>query len=181
MEMAWEILQNIGTGLGFALIGVTCLAALICSAVSISGTWLVVLATIGAHYLTASDFPGWTTIVFFLLLSAGVEGAEAVAGAWGVKSRGGSHRAGLAALGGGFLGLFLGGLIPVPLLGPLIGMLAGSFGAAFLVENNRIKHSEKAAEIARGAVIARLLIILLKLGVTFAMVIILIIGFVLEV
>ncbi|MEN7972945.1 MAG: DUF456 domain-containing protein, partial [Verrucomicrobiota bacterium] len=122
------------------------------------------------------EFPGIGTLVVFLLLCIGVEIAEALASAWGVKKRGGSKASGWAALGGGFLGMILGGLIPVPIAGSLLGMLAGSFGCAFLVEHSKMKKADHAAHVATGAVLARLGIVFLKIGVTLAMAIALGIG-----
>jgi hypothetical protein len=48
-------------------------------------------------------------------------------------------------------------------------MLAGSFGLAFLVEWRRLNHHGKAAEIAIGALWARLGILFLKTAVTLGM------------
>jgi hypothetical protein len=153
-----------------------CATGIVLSALSISGTWLVTLAALIAMLLSTTGFPGWWTIVLFLLLSGAVEGVEALAGAWGVRKRGGSAWAGFAALFGGLLGLFLGTLIPIPLIGSLLGMLIGSFAFAFGVERVRLKHAGKAAHIAWGAVVARLLILLLKLGVTMGMVVYIVVG-----
>ena len=57
---------------------------------------------------------------------------------------------------------------------PLVaGMLVGSFACAFAVERYRLKHSGQAARIAWGAVIARLLVILLKVAATLGMTVVL--------
>uniref|UniRef100_UPI0035621AB6 DUF456 family protein n=1 Tax=Pontiella sp. TaxID=2837462 RepID=UPI0035621AB6 len=123
----------------YSVSALLCVVAFMLSCLSLSGTWLV-LATAGLlAWHRWPEFPNIGTLIVLLILCIGVEVAEAFAGAWGVQKRGGSKAAGWAAVGGGFLGMMLGGFLPVPILGNLIGMFAGSFGLAFLVEHNRIK------------------------------------------
>ena len=107
----------------YALAGLICLGGLVISCLSLSGTWAVLLATGLLAWLRWPDFPGIGTGIVFLLICIAVEVLEAVAGTWGVQKRGGSKAAGWAALGGGFFGMILGNFIPIPILGPLIGMM----------------------------------------------------------
>ena len=146
-----------------------CITGAVLSCVAISGTWLVVAASILVALLLRSPFPGVGTIVVFILLSIGVEVVEALAGAWGVTNRGGSRTAGAAAVVGGFAGLSVGAAIPPPFIGSLVGMVAGSFGLVFAVEHRRLKKAGRAANIAWGTVTARVLVILLKVCVTLGM------------
>lgn len=176
MEMLLIFFQGAGMGLVYLIIVLLCLVALVLSCLSISGTWLVSLAAIIAAILRGFSFPGWATIVIFLLISAMVEILEAMAGAWGVKKRGGSGFAGFMAIIGGLLGMVAGSFIPVPLVGSLLGMMAGSFLLVFLVERKRLQKDSEAVHIAIGAVIARVLIVLLKVMVTFGMIIFLLGG-----
>jgi uncharacterized protein YqgC (DUF456 family) len=173
MTSAADILQSIGMGLGVAGIVLLCLAGLVLSCLTISGTWLVVGATILAALLRPGGFPGWWTVAAFVLVSAFVEAIEALAGIWGVRKRGGSHLAGLAAFAGGILGVFLGSLIPIPVLGQLLGMLVGSFALTFAVEAYRLKKAEHAAHIAWGTVLARVAVLLMKVVVTLGMIVVL--------
>ncbi len=173
MEIDWQSAGMFGI---YSLAGILCLTGFILSCLSLSGTWLVLGATGLAAWARWPDFPGIGTLVVFLILCIGVEVAEAFAGTWGVQKRGGSKAAGWAALGGGFAGMVLGGLIPVPIIGNLLGMVAGSFGCAFLVEHAKLKKTEHAAHVATGAVLARLAVIFLKVGITLAMIFSLAIG-----
>ncbi len=173
MEFDWQSAGLFGI---YALSGLLCLAGFILSCLSLSGTWLVLAASGLIAWARWPDFPGIGTLVIFLLLCIGVEVAEALAGTWGVQKRGGSKAAGWAALGGGFAGMMLGGLIPLPVIGNLLGMLAGSFGCAFWVEHTKMKKADHAAHVATGAVLARLAVIFLKVGVTLAMILALAIG-----
>lgn len=163
-----DILQTVGVGACYVFVGLLCLAGVMLSCLSISGTWLVVAAAGIAALVRTEAFPGVWTIVIFALLSALVEGIEAVAGAWGVTRRGGSKLAGFMAVLGGLLGLVLGGLMPIPIVGSLLGMLVGSFALAFVVERRRLT-TDRAAGIAWGAVVARVAVILVKVGVTLGM------------
>ncbi|RKX46607.1 MAG: hypothetical protein DRP64_02970 [Verrucomicrobia bacterium] len=173
MEIDWQSISLFGI---YSLAGLLCLVGFVLSCLSLSGTWLVLAATGLVAWARWPEFPGIGTLVVFLLLCIGVEILEALAAAWGVQRRGGSKAAGWAALGGGFLGMVLGSFIPVPILGNLIGMVAGSFGCAFLVEHAKMKKIDHAAHVATGAVLARLGVIFLKVGVTLTMIATLIIG-----
>jgi len=167
--------QAMGEVTAYTIAGLVCLAGFFLSCLSLSGTWLVFGVTAILSAIFWPDYPGILMPLVFLLLCVGVEILEAVAGAWGVQKRGGSKAAGWAALGGGFVGMVLGGLV-VPVIGNLMGMLILSFTAAFLVERSNMKQAEHAAHIAFGAVLARISIIFLKIGVTLAMTAALFIG-----
>jgi uncharacterized protein YqgC (DUF456 family) len=155
--------------LAWALVWGLCLGGLAVSCLGLSGTWLVVGAAVAAAFLSGAAFPGLWTVLAFVVLSAAVEMAEAASATWGVKKRGGSWLAGLAAAAGGLGGLLLGSLIPLPVFGSLLGMLAGGFGLAYLVEYRRLRSADRAAHIARGAVVAHVLILLLKVAATLGM------------
>jgi len=166
MEFDWQVLSTFGI---YSLAALLCFIGFILSCLSLSGTWVVLAATGLVAWSKWPEFPGLGTLLIFLLLCIGVEVIEALAGAWGVQKRGGSKAAGWAALAGGFLGMFLGTFIPVPIIGNLLGMLIGSFGLAFLVEQARMKKMDHALHVATGAVMARLAVIFLKVGVTIIM------------
>lgn len=161
-------MESAGVVLGLAAAGLLCMAGLVLSCMSLSGTWLVTAGAIIAVLLRGDAFPGWGTVVVFAVLSVLVEVLEFIAGAWVVKRRGGSKLAGVAAVAGGMLGLIVGGLlVPVPVAGSLLGMLAGSFGLVFLVERGRLE--EAAVSIAWGAVLGRVLMVVVKVCVTLGM------------
>ena len=150
-----------------------CLIGLLLSALAFSGTWFVLLAGLVTFF--ATDVPPIGTLILFALLCIAAEIIEAFAGWAGVKKRGGSKMAGLAALTGGLIGAVVGSGI-FPIIGTFFGMLAGSFALAFLVEWNRLKHHGQAANIATGAVFARLAVTLFKLSLTLVMSIWLLVG-----
>lgn len=143
-----------------------CLFGVFLSLLSFSGTWMVLLAALTARFLIG--FPTIGTIVVFSVLCILTELLEALAGYYGVTAKGGSKRAGLAAMIGGLIGASVGSAV-FPILGTFVGLLAGSFALAFLVEWNRLRHHGQAANIAMGALLARVGILLLKTIVTLAM------------
>jgi len=162
--------------MGMGLVWILCLAGVLVSCLGISGTWFVVVGALLAAWIRPDPFPGFWTLAVFVVLSGLVELAEALAGLWGVRKRGGSKLAGFMAVLGGLVGLFLGSLIPIPIVGSLLGMVVGSFGLVFAVEAYRLKHTQKAARIARGAVLAHVLVILLKVLMTLGLAAWLLIG-----
>jgi len=170
MDVVVEILRVVGLGVAAVVVTALCLSGVVLSCLSISGTWLVVLGTVIAAIVRRGAFPGFWTILVFVVLSALVEVAEAFAGTWGVVRKGGSRVAGVAALAGGVAGMVLGALIPIPVFGPIIGMLAGGFLLVYVVERHRLKASGKAADIAWGVVVSRVFVTVLKVVVTLGMI-----------
>jgi len=150
----------------FILTALLCGIGLLLSALSLSGTWLVLLAALITQFSTG--VPGLWALILFALLCVATETLEALAGFFGVQKRGGSKLAGLAALLGGLLGAVIGSAI-FPILGTFMGMLLGSFALAYVAEKMLEKNHTEAAHIARGALWARLGVILLKVVLTAAM------------
>ena len=102
---------------------------------------------------------------------ATVDIVEWFAASWGVRRRGGSAAAGWMALLGSLGGMVLGSLwIPIPLVGGLLGMMAGSFGLVYWTERRRLQKSAPAAHIAAGAVLAGMSMLLLKVGAASALI-----------
>ena len=155
-----------GVFLAWAACALLCLGGLALSVFSISGTWLVLGATIGAALLTGPDqFPAWPALAGFFAVCAAVDVVEWFAASWGVRRRGGSAAAGWMALLGSLAGAILGGMV-VPVLGSLVGMLAGSFALVYWIEKRRLRKMEAAAHIATGAVLAGMSMLLLKVVAT---------------
>lgn len=174
MDVDWQALTALGV---YTAASVLCLIGFFLSCLSLSGTWLVFAAAGLVAWSRWPAFPGLGGIALFLFICVGVEVVEALAGSWGARRSGGGKAAGWAALGGGFAGMILGGIfIPVPVVGNLVGMLLGSFALAFVAEHMKMKKADHAARVATGAVLARLAVIFLKVGVTLLMTLLLAIG-----
>jgi len=168
-----ELLQQTGWWLIHGAAILLCFFGIFISLLSITGGWLVAVAAALLTWYRPDAQPGWSVVIALLVTCVLVEIADAVAGSLGISRRGGSAKAGWAALLGGLIGMVLGGFIPIPIVGSLIGMCAGSFAFAFWVERNRLQHDAQAAHIAWGAVWARLGVMVIKtvaaLGMSVAM------------
>lgn len=175
-----QFFQIAGSALAYGGIGLICLVGVAISCLGLSGTWLIVGATAIAALYRDGGFPNWWVLAVFIIFSALIELVEFLSSGWGVRRRGGSRLAGVAAVVGGILGIIVGSLIPLPVIGPLFGMLAGSFGLAYLVEYRRLKIHQQASHIATGAVIARILVVLLKVAGSLGMTLILFLGMLLR-
>lgn len=168
MTVVWNTLQHAlaaaGIFLAWTACALLCLGGLFLSALSISGTWLIAAAALLAAALTGPEqFPAWPTLLGMLALCATIDILEWFAASWGVRRRGGSTAAGWMALLGSLGGMILGSLlIPIPLIGGILGMMAGSFSLVYWVEKRRLQKTEHAAHIATGAVLAGMAMLLLK-------------------
>ena len=159
-----------GVFLAWTACALLCLGGLILAVFSISGTWLVLGAAIGAAFLTGpGEFPGGPALLAFGAVCAAVDVIEWFAASWGVRRRGGSTAAGWMALLGSLGGAIMGGMV-VPVLGSLVGMMLGSFALVYLTERRRLKKNAPAAHIARGAVLAGISVLFLKVAATAALV-----------
>lgn len=167
LETLTPYAQHAGLWLAWALVVLLGAAGVLVSCLGISGTWMLVGAAAIAAPLTGPDFPGWGLVVVFAVMAAAVDGVEWFASHWGVRRRGGSRLAGLAAMVGGLLGLFAGSFV-FPVIGSVIGMMAGSFALAYAVERRRLQAGH-AAHIATGAVVACVLVLMLKVVVSLTM------------
>lgn len=174
--MAW--LATGGSFLAWTACVLLGLGGLALSALSISGTWLVLAAAVIAALLTGSEaFPHGLTLLGMAALCASVEIIEWSAASWGVRRRGGSRAAGWLALLGSITGMILGTLlIPIPIAGGLIGMMVGSFTLVYWAEKHRLQQTTQAAHIATGAVLAGISVLLLKVAVTASLVLWLTLG-----
>ena len=150
-------------GLEIIIIWALCVIGIFLSFMTFSGTWFLFIFAVIAMFQKASI----EITALFLIICVLIEIFEFFAGKWGIEKRGGSKLAGWAAIAGAILGTFL---IPIPIIGTLI----GSFAFAYAVEYQRLKKVEHAAHIAFGSVIAKLVCTVMKIGATIAMAIIII-------
>jgi uncharacterized protein YqgC (DUF456 family) len=75
---------------------------------------------------------------------------------------GGSPRAFWGAVAGGFLGLFVG--FPVPIVGPLLTSIVGTFVGAAAVTYWESREAIAAGRVATGAILGRALAVVVKAG-----------------
>jgi hypothetical protein len=98
------------------------------------------------------------------------EVAEAISGVVGGKKAGGSRRAAWWAFFGGLGGAVLGTFtIPLPIVGSLLGTLLGTFLGAYLAEHSLERPRDHSARVGTGALIGRIIGILVKGSVSVGM------------
>ena len=100
------------------------------------GLWLMVAAHAVYAWITGWDrFVGWPSLIALLALAVLAEIVEFAAGAAGSKNAGGRKRGMIGAIVGGLVGAALfTGLVPIPIVGTIIGVCLGTFIGAALAE-----------------------------------------------
>ncbi|MBI4600965.1 MAG: DUF456 domain-containing protein [Planctomycetes bacterium] len=159
-DIACAVLLLAVNGLGVLLV-----------AMSLPGTWLIVLATASVAWLRwESGMLGWVPLVAVLGLAVLGEVLELVAGALGARKAGASVRGALGAMAGGIAGGILGTIfIPVLVVGSVLGAALGAFGGAVLGERLAGRGLEESLESGKGAFAGRILGTVSKLAVASAM------------
>lgn len=152
---------------GLTLFNLLCIALTL---LQLPGLWLMLLAAVMVQAFIDPGMFAWTTLGISAGITIAAEIAELAAGAVGAKSQGASKRAVWGAVVGGVVGA-IGAtfLIPIPIIGTLIGAALGSGIAAAGMELTLPGRSgEQAARVATGAAAGRLAASVLKLGFAFA-------------
>lgn len=132
------------------------------------GNWLIVLMAVLGLWLSPpenSSHVAWAPFLMILAVASLGEVLEFAASALGASRMGGSRRGTALAIGGSLMGaivgFFAGTLIPIPLLGNLIGSLllgaAGAFGGAVAGERWVGKDWDQSLQIGSAAFWGRLL------------------------
>jgi uncharacterized protein len=129
------------------------------------GLWIMVATAVVYNMVVPGDPIGWVTLIAVTALAVVAEVLEfTLAGKYALKY-GGSRRAGWGAIIGGIVGAIVG--FPVPIIGPVIGAFVGSFVGAFAAELTRGSTAGDATQVAKGALIGRVVSTVLKVGIGF--------------
>jgi uncharacterized protein YqgC (DUF456 family) len=162
---AWSITIAIGV-MVLSWVGV------LLTAFTLPGIWLALVgaglaqwwswATFGSDQLMFS----WWVLGVCVGLGVLAEIVELVASAFGAAKAGGSKKASLASVMGALVGALVGTfLIPVPVLGTILGAAGGAGLAALLTERHLGEKTWKAAgKVGAGAAAGRLVATLAKVG-----------------
>jgi uncharacterized protein YqgC (DUF456 family) len=103
--------------------------------VNLPGLWLIV-ASLGVYeLLTDHEYASWRTLLAMLIAAAIAEYLEFTSSGRSARRAGASRR----GIWGGILGSIIGGialtgLIPIPILGTVVGLLVGAFAGALIGE-----------------------------------------------
>ena len=158
-----EYLVLFASGLGMFLFFLAQLAALLMIPLGLPGTFLQVIAALALVVASDGARMSWPWVGVFLGLALLGELTEFLSGQWGAKRFGGSREAAWGAVAGGLAGLFLGGLVPLPILGSLLASFIGTFAGAIIGEMLALKNSSPNLRIGFGAVLGRALGVSVKL------------------
>ncbi len=131
------------------------------------GNWMMVIATLlfawGFNQRAVFGMPLLWTIV---LLAIVAEVVEFLAGAGAAKKFGAGWLASLAAIAGAILGAIIGTfIIPIPILGTLLGCCGGAGLAVFAVERMTGKEKQKSIQSGVGAGIGVAIGTILKIAI----------------
>jgi len=112
-----------------------CLIGAAMTAVRLPGTWLIAAAAVGYAWSEEWSRTSLTLVSILIGLALFGEGVEILASVVTARRAGGSRKAAWGGMLGGFLGMiFLSFLVPIPIVGTMIGTLTGCFAGAALVE-----------------------------------------------
>ena len=151
-----------------ALLTLVNLVWLVTVVFGLPGTWLMVVSTALVAWWQWGDpeagEPGMfslATLIAIVALAAVAEIAEFLTGVIGSQQAGGTRWGSIGAIGGGILGAIIATpLIPVPILGSLIGACAGAAvgaGALELISGRKVTESARSGVGAGvGALVGRI-------------------------
>ncbi len=136
MDIPWgEIGATTLTITGWSLFAVAVLVGLVLDLLGLFGNWIILGAVVIAWVATGFEHFGWVGLLFMTGLAVMGEVLETAAAGYGAAKFGGGRGTIISALIGCFAGAVLfTPLIPVPLIGTVIGACLGSFLAAALYE-----------------------------------------------
>lgn len=167
--MSWVI--TILAVLGWIVFGLVIVVALLLDLVGLFGNWLILGAVTAAWAISGfSYFDGYTLVILVGLAILG-EILETMAAGMGAAQFGGGKGSIVAAVIGCIFGAIVATpLIPIPLVGTLIGACGGAFVAATAYELTRKEHGfEGSVRVGVGAALGKVAGLFAKTFVGFAM------------
>ncbi len=149
----------------------TYLVGLLLNLLGLPGLWLMVTAHAVFGWATGWGlYVGWPSLLILAGLGLCAEIVEFVAGAAGSKSAGGSRRSMAGAITGGFVGgIAFTFLVPIPIVGSILGALVGSAIGASGLEVTRTRDWRTLTRVGLGAAKGRLIGMVAKTGFGIAM------------
>ncbi|MCG3136941.1 MAG: hypothetical protein HJJLKODD_00779 [Phycisphaerae bacterium] len=155
--MGWDIL-------GWVLLSLGLLVGLLLTVLQLPGTWFILLCAIIYDWVHGFHSIGVTGLVIIGGLAAVAEVMELLAAVLGVQRAKPSPGAGWAALLGGFGGMLLcTPLIPIPVVGTIVGGMIGCFAAVWLVEYRHHGQANQGVKVGWAAMVGRLYGLLAKI------------------
>jgi uncharacterized protein len=153
--MSW--IMGIVAVLGWILFGLVIISGLMLDLVGLFGNWLILGSIVAAWAFSGFDYFGGYTIPVLIALAILGEVLETFAAGFGASKFGGGKGSIVASVVGCIVGAIVGTpLIPIPLIGTLIGACGGAFIAATAYELNRQEHGvEGSVRVGVGAALGK--------------------------
>ncbi len=155
----------------FALLALACVGLI---PIGLPGLWLMIGFAALAQLVGNIPFTtvpsihfGWTLLGVCIAIGIAAEAVEAIAGAAGARYGGATRRGMVGAFAGGVIGaLFFTGLLPIPIVGTIVGGLVGSFAGVWIGEASaeQQRHPDEKFRAALGAAAGKLAGTFGKLG-----------------
>ena len=127
----------------------------------VPGQFIIAAAAVAFALIAGSQVISWWTVLAVLGLAILAEIMEATAGFFGASQAEGSFWSSVGAIVGGFAGAILGSMV-FPLVGSLLGAFVGTFAGAFVVEYSQTQAVARSGQVAKGALIGRIIASVLK-------------------
>lgn len=153
-----------------AAVGLFCLMGVLLTAVRLPGTWLLLATAVAYGWWTGWERIGTTTILILTGMAVVGEVVEILASVVSARRAGATKQAAWGALIGGFVGmLFLSFLVPIPLIGSMVGAVVGCFGGALIAELAMKKNLTHGAKVGVFAAVGFAIGTATKVAVALAM------------
>ena len=134
---------------------------LIAVVLGLPGTWLVLVASVFYSWVTGFSVITYQMLLGLLVLAVVAEVLEIWSGLWGARRYGGSKRAMLGTLIGGFIGA----IILTPMLfgfGSVVGAFFGAFVGGFVVTYLEQRKMSQAMRVGWGGLLGRVFALVFK-------------------
>jgi uncharacterized protein YqgC (DUF456 family) len=163
-------MEEIGTIIGISLLALCCVLAVAMTALRLPGTWLIIAGALVYGWWADWEGVPWWLVVLLLVVAVVAEVVEWLSSAVTTRKAGGSRQAAIGALVGGFAGmLFLSFLVPIPLVGTMLGALVGCFGGALIAELAMRKKLTQGAKVGLFSALGYVLGTVTKMAIAFTM------------
>jgi uncharacterized protein YqgC (DUF456 family) len=147
-----------------ALLGASLIGGVL-AVLQLPGTWLILAAAAAHAWYYDFQQITWRPLAVMCAVALAAEALELVAGMRGAVRAGASRAGSWGALLGGFAGMIVfTPLIPVPIAGTVLGGLLGCFAGAYIMECRAHGDTDKGTRVASGAVVGRLVGMMIKLA-----------------
>jgi hypothetical protein len=136
-------------------------AGLIAVVLGLPGTWLIVITSVLYSWLTGFAVITYQMLLALLILAVAAEVLEFWSGLWGARRYGGSKKAMLATLIGGFIGAII--LSPMIFgFGTIVGAFLGAFAGGFLISYLERRKMNEAMRVGWGGMVGRVFAMVFK-------------------